>query len=258
MKHLTLLILTLVCHHAIWAQFTGTYAGTLNGDNIVMTLEQSDKRVTGQMKDSGQTYQIEATVANERLDGKAVDGTYGITFFLTGYLNAEGMEMDFDLDLGGYRQDAFIVMFQHSGATTSQGAGTSQTGNKPDFLNKKQIDSALIGTWKNESFYSSGYGADAMSGGTVSYLSFNADGTMSDQGGGSSISGSYYSGNSGNDGGSGAVPNVWYYTEGKMIYVFTNAGGQEQTVELGTYYIENGNLLITNAGGNKLLLQKIR
>ena len=67
-----------------------------------------------------------------------------------------------------------------------------------------------------------------MSGSNVQYLSFNEDGSMTDMGNEASISGSNYSGNSGKGSGNGTVSNVWYYTKGNQIIVYTLVNGAEQ------------------------------
>lgn len=257
MKPSNLLILMFAPFSAL-AQFAGTYNASLNGDNVTLTLEQNGKAITGLMKDSGQTYQIQGTAVNNRLDGKAVDQTYGITFFITAFPQDDVLEMDFDLDLGGYRQDAFNLQFNRTQKDELKNLSANARNKKPVSLAKKSIDPAIIGTWKHESFYSSGYGADAMSGSSVSYMSFNADGTMSDQGGNASISGSYYSGKSGQDGRTENITNIWYYTENSRIYIFSYQNGKEEAIELGKYYVENGNLLITASNGNKTLLRRVQ
>ena len=40
--------------------------------------------------------------------------------------------------------------------------------------------------------------------------------------------------------------------------VYTTINGAEQEYPMGTYYIEDGKLLITTSNGEKMLLQKIK
>ncbi|HMV24232.1 MAG TPA: hypothetical protein PKA71_07890 [Saprospiraceae bacterium] len=249
-RTLLLLVFAFICNF-LHSQISGKYHAFFNGDNISLELKQKDQAVTGTMKDSQQNYTIAGEKNATGFEGTAIDDKLGITFLITGTVSSIGLEMDFDIEYEGARTDAFVVNFEKDGKGASVDKGSSKKS-------KKYIDPSIIGNWKHESFYSSGYGADAMSGSSVQYLSFNADGTMSDKGGEAMISGSDYSGNSGKGDGSGTVANLWYYTSGNSIIIYTMINGAEQEYPLGTYYIEDGKLLITAANGEKKLLQRVR
>ncbi len=249
-RFLLLIVFAFVCNF-LQSQISGKYHAFFNGDNISLELKQKDQVITGTMKDSQQNYAITGEKNASGFAGTAIDDKLGITFLVTGTLSATGLDMDFDIEFDGARSDAFVVNFEKDGKVAS---GDKGSGKK----SKKNIDPNIIGNWKHESFYSSGYGADAMSGSSVQYLSFNADGTMSDKGGEAMISGSDYSGNSGKGDGSGTVANLWYYTKGNAIILYTIINGAEQEYPLGTYYIEEGKLLLTGENGEKKLLQRVR
>lgn len=233
------------------AQFSGQYTAFFNGDNITLELKEKGQVISGQMKDSQQNYAVKAEKTAKGFEGTAIDDKLGITFLIVGSVTPQGLEVDFDVDYEGSRTDAFVVNFEKQGVANQTEKSKGKKNNKP-------IDSRIIGQWKHESFYSSGYGADAMSGSNVQYLAFNEDGTMSDLGNQAQISGSNYSGDSGKGSGSGTVANLWYYTKDNTIMVYTSVNGAEQEYAMGTYYIEEGRLLITTPNGEKMLLQKVK
>jgi hypothetical protein len=235
----------------LFGQFSGKYSSFFNGDNIMLEIKQKDNVITGYMKDSQQNYTITAEKTEQGFEGSAVDEKIGITFLVRGTRTADGLDMDFDVDYEGNRTDAFLVNFVKEGKEKNTAGEGGKKGKKP-------IDKRIVGQWKHESFYSSGYGADAMSGSNVQYLAFNEDGTMTDMGNQANISGSNYSGNSGKGSGNGTVSNVWYYTKGNQIMVYTMVNGVEQEMPMGTYYIEDGKLLITATNGEKMLLQRVQ
>lgn len=251
MKQLTIVALLFVALIPCKAQFGGQYTAFFNGDNITLELKEKGQSLTGTMKDSQQNYAIKAEKNGQGFEGTAVDDKLGITFMITATASAQGIDMDFDVDYEGSRTDAFLVNFVKEGKEKN-------TANEGGKKSKKPIDKRIVGQWKHESFYSSGYGSDGMSGSNTQYLAFNEDGTMTDMGNQASISGSNYSGNSGKGSGNGTVSNVWYYTQGNQIIVYTMVNGAEQEMPMGTYYIEDGKLLITQANGEKLLLQRVQ
>lgn len=245
------LLVLIMCVLPLFGQFSGKYSSFFNGDNIRLELKQKDKLITGTMTDSQQNYMIAAEKIAAGFEGTAKDDKIGITFLVTGNLTPDGLDIDFDVEYEGSRTDAFLVNFVKEGKEKNTASEGGKKGKKP-------IDKRIIGQWKHESFYSSGYGADAMSGSNVQYLSFNEDGSMTDMGNEASISGSNYSGNSGKGSGNGTVSNVWYYTKGNQIIVYTLVNGAEQETPMGTYYIEDGKLLIMATNGEKMLLQRVR
>jgi hypothetical protein len=253
------------------AQFTGQFSGTINGDNVFIDLAQSGNIVNGMMRDSKQTYTVTGSANGNLFNGKAIEASLGLTFVLKGQLNGNSLNLDGDLDLYGNITKAFSAVFSKNGgdntldleeAPVTENNNSSPNTNSsssatPSEVKNKPIDPQIIGLWREESHYSSGYGENAFHGSSYNFSSFNPDHTISQGGSQTTISGSNYSGNSGQSG-LAIVPNIWYYTSGKkvMAYIFNN--GQYITVEMGSYYIENGKMLFTQANtGTKLFYTKM-
>lgn len=116
------------------------------------------------------------------------------------------------------------------------------------------FDQNLVGKWVNEQIYNSGSGDSFFGGTTTQSLIFYADGSLSDGGSSTTVSGSNYYGSSSDKGASPAIPNVSWYAQNQHIFIKDAVSGQ--TVDLGKYYIENGALLITGNNGKKLLFRK--
>jgi hypothetical protein len=234
--------------------FVGKYTGQVNGDNIEMTLQNSSENtLKGSVKDSKQTYVVNASFSGNRLTGTALESTMGLTFVLDGTLTGNQLPMKMTIEAGG-QTNTMLVNF------TKQGGSVSQTTTTPPQYSKAKLPSGatndpnLVGNWVKEEHYSSGYSSDAMSGSFSQSMILYANGSVSDGGSRSGVSGSNYSGSSEGEG--QALPNVLWYNIGNQLYLQVTQNGQSQTVHLGKYYIENGKMLITGANGNKLFLTK--
>jgi hypothetical protein len=271
MKILTFILTVLPA--LIYSQFSGIFHGIVNNDPIVLDLQQNGDAITGQMKDSKQTYIIDAKAIGHSFTGKAKEKSLGLTFHLKGDLTNNDLQLKADLDVFGLKSPAFNTLFtkQKNSNPAVKNKGTAQAKSEviendnienssvsvnnpkaPSSLNGKSIDRELIGQWKQESHYNSGYGSD-FSGSTYSYMSFNANHTMSDGGSQANISGSNYSGQS-SDRTTKIIPNVWYYTLGNKIIAVVSNAGKVTEGEMGTYFIKDGKMLFTQAKTNKKLL----
>lgn len=254
MKTAFVLILTILSF-ILTAQnaFIGTFQGVANGDNVILTLQSAgNNTLVGKLKDSQQTYTIDAKTANNSLTGTAKEATLNLTFTLAGVLNGALLTIDFTLQ----GQLAMSVVFTKEGTTSattsSPNASSNKVSNNPF---KGKIDRRIVGTWKHEENYGSGSGSNYGGGTTVSYLSFNEDGTMTDEGSRSIVSGSNYSGDTGQSAAK-AVEGVFWYSENSNIYLYITEGGKNQSVLLGKYYIENNAMLVTGSNGKKMLYQR--
>lgn len=256
MNRLALFLVTFICFNMSQAQnpFQGTFLGELNGDRIVMTLLAQGNSLTGKMQDSQQTYEVTATQTGNRMQGQAVEQSLNLTFVLDGTLSGAELNMKMTVTVFGISQDMQVVFLKQGGtANTGQApTGGGNTGNTMKLPPGKSVDPRIVGNWKREEMYNSGYGDNYMSANTVYRMAFNADGTMVDGGSQATISGGNYYGNSGGSQ-SQVVPNVLFYTENSNIYLIVNENGTTQTVLLGRYYIENSSLLITAQNGTKQL-----
>lgn len=241
--------------------FVGTFRGILNGDKVVLTLQSNNTNVlTGDLKDSRQTYAVNAQNNGNQIVGTAKEPLFGITFQLDGKLNGTTLAMKMTTKILGIPQE-MTVDFQkdvpNNTATTPQyrPANTPPQYNPQQASTSSNIDSRLVGMWEHQEIYSSGYGSNAMSGTTVSRMIFNADGTMTDGGSSSSISGSSYYGNTGMSEAKPIAGVKWYAQNGN-IYLEVTENGKKETVLLGKYYIEGNRLLITGQNGVKKLFTR--
>jgi hypothetical protein len=255
MKNITLLFISVFAfvHDAI-SQFSGTYTANVNGDHVEIILQQSGSTITGSMKDSQQSYSVAGTTSGNHIDAKSTESSYGIVIYLSGDLSGSSINMEGSMDLQGVRQPAFAVLFSKVGTTNSYSKPSTVTNNSiASDVKDKAIDAAIVGLWREESHYNS----SGFSGSTYTYSSFNADHTMSNHGSQATISGADYSGNSGGQAAANVIPNIWYYTSAGKIWVYSLQNGQYTQAELGSYYIENGKMLFTQANtGKKILYYK--
>jgi hypothetical protein len=86
-------------------------------------------------------------------------------------------------------------------------------------------------------------------------MTFLPDGHIAEGASSAYMSGSYYSGQSTGQG-SGIIQGLAWYAIGNKLFLQITERGQLQTVQLGTYYIEGNNMLITGTNGEKLLLSR--
>lgn len=237
----------------IYSQVTGDYTGTLNGDAISISLIQNGEILSGSMSDSRQNYAIDGRVINNVIDAKAVEPTMGLTIVLSGSLiDKNAIQLKGDLLILGIKTPSFNSTFTRKNIV-KQSVPNATSSVRPKELQGKAIDPNILGRWREESHYSSGYGSN-FSGSTYTYLTLHADHTMSDDGSVATVSGTNYSGQSSGLGNSKIIPNVWYYTTGNIVMVVGNNNGNIITEKLGTYYIENGKMLITHANSQKKTL----
>ena len=235
--------------------FVGKYDGTYNGDKVTMTLRSNAQNtLTGDIKDSEQTFVVEASTNGNKLMGTAIEATLGLNFILEGTLTGNQLPLNMTLEANG-KSFAMAVDFIKQGSVSAQNSNQAPPQyQKVKLPSGATNDPNLVGNWvKNES-YNSGYGSDAMSGSFSQSMLLFADGSMGDGGSRVGVSGSNYSGSS--QGGAQALPNVVWYNIENQLYVQGIENGQTQTVHLGRYYIEDGKLLITGTNGKKLFLQK--
>jgi hypothetical protein len=233
--------------------FVGQYSGQYNGDPVTMTLQGTTAALTGELNDGSNLYAITAKAAGNVLTGQAVEKTMNLTFALQGTLAGAQLTLNLTFNLLGQTNTQTVVLTkQKATAQVAPANSTATTAGKPA---PGQRDPAVTGTWVKESIINSGYGDQFASATTVQSLTFNANGTLRDEGSRTVTGGSNFSGDTGTSAAK-EVPGVTWYTENKNIYLIVTENGKTQTVKLGRYFIENGKMLITGDNGKKELFYK--
>lgn len=259
MQKLALLFLLIIAANGAFAQsFAGIWTGTFNGDPVTLTLEHNGGvDWKGSLNDNSNTYTVAATASGNQLTGTATEPTLGLAFELKA--SVEGATMSLKLLFLGVEMPMTLTK---SGAPASpqptnstQNAVPQTSATMPNLPKNAQHDPALVGMWAAEENYNSGaaYGGGGYS--SQSFLAFNADGTLSDLGGQTTVGGSDFSGQS-TSAATGLVPGVKWYTEGRNLYLVATDGTRTETQKLGRYYIENGAMLITSDSGAKQLFYR--
>lgn len=224
--------------------FSGNYTGLLNNtENITLSLKPGVKNTyTGTLKDSQQTYEVNASSVEGKLTGTATEFKLNLTFDLEGSL--QGNQLTLNLAILG--SVTTVIM-------TKEGAAAATTKSTPATAAPKpgKRDPGVVGKWTHQTNYSSGLGQDGTMSNEESII-FNGDGTLANGGSRTVTGGSDWSGSSESAAG-GVIPGISWYTENQQIFLVTTENGVAETISLGRYYIEDGKMLITGANGTKML-----
>ncbi len=244
-----LVILALCSLLPATGQWNGTYNGVVNGDPVRMTLSQNGDAVTGQLRDSYQTYDITGSISGDHLEGAATESTTRLQFGLQAKLESETLSGKLVLEAEGAMAEVPFVL-------TRQGASSDPaTGASLPFPPDAQHPTELCGGWTQNESYNSGSG-DAFMGANFSQsMAFLPGGRLADGGSRASMSGPDYYGQSSGSG-SGLLEGVGWYALGNQFYLLVFHHGSWQPVHLGRWYVEGNNLLITGANNQKLLLSR--
>jgi hypothetical protein len=236
--------------HLLAQNWAGTYQGSFNNDQVTLTLSPPVGNVLkGIMQDSKQTYDLVAEVGGNRFAGDAKDRTLGITFTILAEKIGESLNCNMIISFLGQQTENKFTLTK-VGSTVS----TAAAGTKP-LNNGLPRDQALIGKWTKNESYNSGSGSNFMGSNFSQSLHFLEDGSLADGGSSASMSGSNYSGSSSSSG-LNKVPGVSWHTKDNHIWLTFTENGVSQTQDLGKYYIEGRNMLITGNNGVKLLLSR--
>jgi len=235
------------------AQWAGTYSGSANGDQARMTLAQSGTAVTGEMKDSYQTFEIVGTVKDQQFVGTATEPTLQLQFDFFIEKSGDLLECRLSIEIeGSTSESSFTLNKEGQGQTTTQ---SNVAPSKIPFPNGATFPASLIATWTQNESYNSGSGDNFMGANFSQSMTFYGDGTVSEGGSSASMSGSNYS-NQSTGAGSGKLDGVGWYAKQKELYLIVYNNGSWQSVLFGTWYAENNHLLITKANGEKILLSR--
>ncbi len=256
MSRLTIVLLTLsfACDILAQNQWVGQYDGFLNGDKIILTLQSSSKnQLSGTMKDSGNNYTVNGTCSGNSFIGKASELNLGIEFQIESLLNGNELNTTLSIDVLGVIQKMQVLFVKKIEGSTPI---TPKLNGKNPVANKSR-DPGVVGSWVKESNYSSGYSQNE-SYGAMSFnetMTFLSNGSMSNDGSNVIVGGNGYTGKSSLEKAS-IIEGLFWYTSSNKIYLHITENNKSQTVELGTYYIENRHMLITGSNGIKILLSK--
>ena len=258
MKLLLVLFFMMTGLVILYAQnnWAGTYEGMLDRDLVKLTLTVSGKNtIKGTMTDSANKYDVEGSFTDNTLTGTVHEKSLGLLFDMVSILKGNQLQTTLSMDLLG-TTEKMEISFHRSGMINK--SPETPQGNVKNPVSDKKRDPQVIGLWVKESNYNSGYGLnDTYAAMSVSEnMEFRADGSMSEGPSQAQVSGSNYSGMSASQGKKNTIEGLHWYTDNQKIYLVVTQNGQSQTVELGKYYIENNNMLITGTNGEKLLLSK--
>lgn len=235
---------------SLFGQWAGDYYGTVNGDNVRITLVQNGSEITGEMQDSQQTYALQGNVAGAEFTGTATESTYQLSFGLNAYMNGEMLECNLIVEMNGERSEVPFLMQKQGSNTVNPSAGASIP-----FPKDATFPVALTGFWTQHESYNSGSGDNFMGANFSQTMTFHPDGTLSEGGTNASMSGADYSGQS-EGAGAGKLEGLGWYAVENNFYLIVFHEGKWLPVNVGTWYAENNNLLITGSGGEKLLLSR--
>ncbi|HLT54332.1 MAG TPA: hypothetical protein VKZ97_10585 [Flavobacteriaceae bacterium] len=245
-----LIIVLSSCQDTAQAQIEGYYQGEINGGKISLTLDNDGHgNLKGKMQDEHQIYNIEALVTDNCLKGNATENNLQINLIVSGCLKNNQIEMSFDFSNVGLAEIQKVVFTKQSSVKDVDNE------NQPSIHNDTNRDAEVVGLWKQEQLYNSGYGDNYFGGSFTQKVVFYADGSIADGGSQATMSGNDYSGNSTSTN-SGKIAGVTWSTKNRHLYITVTQNGQTQTVDVGKYYVENGKMLITDKNDNKTLLVK--
>ena len=252
---LTALFIFLMMATGLFAQWTGTYIGVTNGDQVTLTLDQNENSVTGTMKDSYQHFDIAGTVEGDQFSGTATETSFQLEFHLDASKTGNALECKLSITvLDNLSETTFTVLKVTSDENTAPVEITSPSTIIP-FPKDATFPVALTGTWTQNESYNSGSGDNFMGANFSQSMTFHSDGTLSEGNSSASMSGSNYS-NQSSGAGSGKMEGIGWYAKQKNFYLLVLHEGNWTSVPIGTWYAENRNLLLTDANGEKILLSK--
>ena len=255
MRMTFLVVVTILAISPAYAQksWTGKYEGNLNGEAIILTLAEAGAgAVSGTMTDALNKYDIAGTVKGNTLKGTASEKNLGLVFDMDALLLHNKIQCTLSVNVFG-TVEKMEIDFMRSPTVSGVQVPANKKSSNP--VASKSRDSRITGTWVKESNYSSGSGFGGNYGSMSSreVMVFNADGTLTSGGSSVVVGGNDYNGSSANAGGD-QLKDVFWYTGDSRLYLYF--AQNNQTAELGRYYIENGKMLITGTNGEKLLLYR--
>jgi len=234
------------------SDFTGIYRGLHNGEAIVLKLNQvNTKELHGMLSDASANYTVTAEIAGNRFAGDALHTSLGLKPTLLGELNNDVLGIILVFNLTGDKTEVKVDLRKESSSFLPAIKSNSVLLIPKNAGN----DIRLVGTWAKEENYNSGQGDNFMGSTFGQSLTFFEDGSVADGESTATMSGGNFFGQS-QQKESNKTPGVVWYTRSNQLFLGVSENGVQQEVHLGRFYIENGNMLITNNNGTKMLLHK--
>lgn len=247
-------IFFLAMMNCVFAQsrFSGTYRGYYNNETIGLTLNHiRDNQLNGKLSDASSVYDVVAEFEGNRFAGDALNPGLGLKPVILGELKNGVLSIVLVFDIAGTRSEIKVDMQKVPDQKENGILSTTDVVIPKNATN----DIKLVGTWVKEENYNSGAGSDFMGSTFSQSMTFFEDGTLADNGSTATISGNNYFGQSKSKE-TVKIPGLVWYTRANQLYLGMVQNGIQQEVHLGRFYVENGNMLITNSNGTKMLLHK--
>lgn len=210
---------------------------------------------SGVMEDSYQTYTLNLSLAGTKVSGTANESSMNLQFDVVGKILGEQLSLSFTFELAGEKNSMDIVFLRQGTEASGSLNLDDETPSNLSFPSGTSHPQEVCGAWTKEELYNSGSGSSFMGAGFSQSMTFLPDGHIAEGASSAYMSGSYYSGQSTGQG-SGIIQGLAWYAIGNKLFLQITEQGQLQTVQLGTYYIEGNNMLITGTNGEKLLLSR--
>ncbi|MEO5583700.1 MAG: hypothetical protein ABIR66_13500 [Saprospiraceae bacterium] len=224
--------------------YNGSFQVILNGDPTIVTLKQMDAKVTGLYKEKQNTYDLTGEIRNDLLYGKIILQENQL---LLGTFEARLIPNGIHMDITLLEVTKVAIDFTRASSTpgSNSNANTTSNGSSSNTDNYSK-DPKVVGNWIKEDVINSGVGTNAAGFTLVYYLSFNPDGSFSQEKG-SSAGGSNWSAGSKRE---ADVSGQWY-TKDQVMYV--RPKGQKEYVRLNQYLFHEGNLVFKTPEGKYLI-----
>lgn len=256
MKTTSFLFLFILINNLCSAQWAGEYTGFLSGDPLKLTLIQSGQKLSGQLSDSRQSFDLTGDIQGNRMAGEARERSLGLKFGLLMEKQGNTLKCKLLVEFAGESSEiAFTLNRLNTDPQTESKAGNALPKTKIPFPAGAVFPSELAGKWTKNESYNSGYGDNFMGANFSQSMSLHEDGSISEGGNSANISGSNYYGQSSNTE-VNKIEGLGWYAIDKQLYLIVLHEGSWQSVHLGRWYVEENNLLITASSGEKLLLSR--
>lgn len=223
----------------------GDFEGTIVGISSILTGESDADSWIAVIDAGGYLFDLQCTLENTVCAGTMTDPQTQVSIPFKAILENDRITLSItDVNpLTGLQEQMDFVFLKSTGTETSK--AVTPPSNTTMNTGSKNLDAALVGSWRRTESYVSGEFSFA----TDWHMLINADGTYQygegrTMGGGPSSS---------IDSGTGKTESGNWKTENQILFV--HDGNQWQ--QYARYYQENGNLMFTFANGKKQIWERI-